>query len=86
MMRMQHILSLLSSASLAAAETVIDLSQAAWTLQNLDLNVSVPGSVPSQAHTQGLLLEEEEYSVNQLQVLGEVGELVKLSVRVAFGG
>lgn len=34
----------------AFGQTVIDLSTNGWTLQNLDLNISVPGSVPSQAH------------------------------------
>lgn len=28
----------------------IDLSGNEWTLENLPLNISVPGSVPSQAH------------------------------------
>ena len=32
------------------AQKVIDLSGNDWTLQNLPLNISVPGSVPSQAH------------------------------------
>ncbi|MCJ1422575.1 hypothetical protein MMC29_000455 [Sticta canariensis] len=32
------------------AQKVIDLSGKNWTLQNLPLNISVPGSVPSQAH------------------------------------
>lgn len=32
------------------AQNVIDLSGKDWTLQNLPLNISVPGSVPSQAH------------------------------------
>jgi beta-mannosidase len=35
---------------LVASQKVVDLSQNAWTLQNLPLNISVPGSVPSQAH------------------------------------
>ena len=29
---------------------VIDLAGSGWTLENLPLNISVPGSVPSQAH------------------------------------
>ena len=32
------------------SQTVIDLSQSSWTLQNLGLNISVPGSLPSHAH------------------------------------
>lgn len=32
------------------AQRVVDLSGNDWTLQNLPLNISVPGSVPSQAH------------------------------------
>lgn len=44
--------SLASSISLAASslQTVIDLSGNDWTLQNLPLNISVPASLPSQAH------------------------------------
>lgn len=41
------LLLLLSSVS---AQKVINLSGSDWTLQNLPLNISVPGSVPSQAH------------------------------------
>ena len=37
-------------AASVTAKTVIDLSGNDWTLQNLLLNISVPGSVPSQAH------------------------------------
>lgn len=33
-----------------SAQKVINLSGSDWTLQNLPLNISVPGSVPSQAH------------------------------------
>ena len=32
------------------SQYVIDLSETDWTLENLPLNISVPGSVPSQAH------------------------------------
>ena len=32
------------------SQTVLDLSQSSWTLQNLGLNISVPGSLPSHAH------------------------------------
>ena len=32
------------------SQKVIDLSGDDWTLENLPLNISVPGSVPSQAH------------------------------------
>lgn len=32
------------------SQKVIDLSGNDWTLENLPLNISVPGSVPSQAH------------------------------------
>ena len=35
---------------LASCQKIIDLSQSTWTLQNPDLNVSVPGSLPSHAH------------------------------------
>jgi beta-mannosidase len=34
----------------AAAQNVIDLSTAQWTLSSPVYNVSVPGSVPSQVH------------------------------------
>ena len=44
--------SLAGSISLAASslQTVIDLCGNDWTLQNLPLNISVPASLPSQAH------------------------------------
>ncbi len=32
------------------SQKVYDLSGNDWTLENLPLNISVPGSVPSQAH------------------------------------
>ena len=32
------------------SQNVIDLSGTDWTLENLPLNISVPGFVPSQAH------------------------------------
>ena len=32
------------------SQKIIDLSGSDWTLENLPLNISVPGSVPSQAH------------------------------------
>lgn len=34
----------------AFSQKVIDLSRNNWTLENLPLNISVPGSVPSQVH------------------------------------
>lgn len=34
----------------ALSQNVIDLSGSIWTLENLPLNISVPGTVPSQAH------------------------------------
>ena len=37
-------------ATCASSLKFIDLSGNDWTLQNLPLNISVPGSVPSQAH------------------------------------
>ena len=36
--------------STLSTQTVIDLSLHEWTLQNLPLNISVPASLPSQAH------------------------------------
>ena len=36
--------------SITFAQKIINLSGNDWTLQNLPLNISVPGSVPSQAH------------------------------------
>ena len=33
-----------------STQTVLDLSGNDWTLQNLPLNISVPASLPSQAH------------------------------------
>lgn len=32
------------------SQKLIDLSGNDWTLENLPLNITVPGSVPSQAH------------------------------------
>jgi beta-mannosidase len=34
----------------ATAQKVLDLSTAQWTLSNPVYNISIPGSVPSQAH------------------------------------
>ena len=34
----------------ACGQNMLDLSQSSWTLQNADLDVSVPGSLPSHAH------------------------------------
>lgn len=34
----------------AISQKVVDLSGNDWTLENLPMNISVPGSVPSQAH------------------------------------
>ena len=39
-----------SSFAAVAAQNVIDLSGNGWTLQNPSLNISVPASLPSQAH------------------------------------
>ena len=36
--------------SALSTPTVLDLSGNGWTLQNLPLNISVPASLPSQAH------------------------------------
>ena len=33
-----------------STQTVIDLSGNDWTLENLPLNISIPASLPSQAH------------------------------------
>src|SRR4051812_39930123 len=35
---------------LTAAQEVFDLSHTQWTLSNTPYNISIPGSVPSQAH------------------------------------
>lgn len=45
-----HILAALFFAVSVFSQKVIDLSGNDWTLENLPLNISVPGSVPSQAH------------------------------------
>ena len=39
-----------AAAPCVAAQTVINLSGNDWTVQNENLNISVPGSLPSQAH------------------------------------
>lgn len=36
--------------SLVSGRLVLDLSDQAWRLENLPLNISVPGHVPSQVH------------------------------------
>ena len=43
-------LSVVIALSALSAQTVIDLSEHDWTLQNHPLNISVPASLPSQAH------------------------------------
>lgn len=49
-MTMRFLCAALCVASGVIAQRVIDLSGNDWTLQNLPLNISIPGSVPSQAH------------------------------------
>ena len=49
-MQLQKILLSSAVASAASARNVVDLSGNGWTLENPELNVSVPGSVPSHAH------------------------------------
>lgn len=44
------LLLLLLLSCVSQEQKVINLSGSDWTLQNLPLNISVPGSVPSQAH------------------------------------
>lgn len=49
-MATRQICAILLTAGCVLAQKVIDLSGKDWTLQDLPLNISVPGSVPSQAH------------------------------------
>ncbi|KAL9132447.1 MAG: hypothetical protein Q9175_006381, partial [Cornicularia normoerica] len=49
-MAISNLLVALFFAASALSQKVIDLSGNDWTLENLPLNISVPGSVPSQAH------------------------------------
>lgn len=49
-MAISNVLVALFFAASALSQKVIDLSGNDWTLENLLLNISVPGSVPSQAH------------------------------------
>ena len=49
-MPVPHILAVLSLACSVFSQKVIDLGREKWTLENLPLKISVPGSVPSQAH------------------------------------
>lgn len=37
-------------ATSVVSQKVIELSESHWTLENLPLNITVPGAVPSQAH------------------------------------
>ncbi|KAI0113164.1 glycoside hydrolase family 2 protein [Daldinia grandis] len=46
-MRFAH---LITSAAVAAAANIVDLSDIDWTLTNDEKDISVPGKVPSQAH------------------------------------
>lgn len=57
----------LVAASVVFCQRVIDLSSQHWILQNLPLNISVPGSVPSQAHLDLLaakVIEEPTYGAS----------------------
>ena len=45
-----NILTVLAIVTGVISQRVIDLSGNDWMLENLPLNISVPGSVPSQAH------------------------------------
>ena len=49
-MAVSSVLIALLFAASALSQKVIDLSGNDWTLENLPLNISVPGAVPSQAH------------------------------------
>ena len=54
----------LVAATLVTSQKVVDLSRERWILQNRSLNISVPGSVPSQAHLdlfKHKLIEEPTY-------------------------
>ena len=61
------------------SQKVIDLSGKDWTLENLPLNISVPGSVPSQAHL----------DLYAAQVIGDpyakLGESSSLNLRLIGG-
>ena len=45
-----RILTALLFVASVCSQKVVDLSGHDWTLENLPLKISVPGSVPSQAH------------------------------------
>ena len=49
-MAFSNLLATLSLVVSVLSQKVIDLSASDWTLENLPLKISVPGSVPSQAH------------------------------------
>lgn len=49
-MAFSNLLATLSLVVSVFSQKVIDLSASNWSLENLPLKISVPGSVPSQAH------------------------------------
>ena len=56
------------------SQNVIDLSGADWTLDNLPLNISVPGSVPSQVHLDLYAAQviSDPYAVTNLPMLSKL--------------
>ncbi|KAB8349490.1 hypothetical protein FH972_023516 [Carpinus fangiana] len=60
----------LSLPALAAAQTVLDLTQVPWTLTEPTHNISIVGKVPSQAHLDLLaagVIEEPTYGQNEIK-------------------
>ncbi|KAI0382166.1 glycoside hydrolase family 2 protein [Hypomontagnella monticulosa] len=67
-----HSALLIASAALTArAVSVVDLSDAAWTLQNGAKNISVPGKVPSHVHLDlfaSQVIEDPYYGLNDFNL------------------
>ena len=67
-------------AASAAAKSIIDLSGDGWTVQNLPLNISIPGSLPSQAHLDLLtaqVIGDPYYALNDFEIAYGLGTLLE---------
>ena len=72
-----NVLAILLFAASVFSQKVIDLSGHDWTLENIPLNISVPGSVPSQAHL----------DLYAAQVIGDPYAVIKspMPLKLTFG-
>jgi beta-mannosidase len=52
---------------LARAQTIFDLAETGWTVNNYAMNISVPGGVPSQVHLdlfEGRVIGDPYFGIN----------------------